>query len=476
MKNSLLFACALACASHAAPPVITNHGLVALGRIPAFPDAQGSTFGSVSALAALTNTWKFDAASAEYSCEFLTLPDRGHNDPDKGAFVDYQGRTQRLLVSFKAAAADQPLQPALWHTKYLGLTLLHEKDGTPLTGNDPGDSVGEFASVPLPRNRGHICLDAEGLAIDTKGFWISDEYSPAIFRFDLSGVLESVTHPPLALAPRSQDQLPHFTSTSPPATGRRNNQGFEGLSLSPSGTRLFVMNQSAPMQDAPTNHLDRRFTRLLVYTVGADHTSLSLSGHYIVELPTYSEKPPAPANRSTAVSEIVALNDDSLLVLARDNCGRGGSNGIPPRSKQILLTQIATATNLLSTPYNGPQPAVINGSLAPGLTPLRCTPVVDMLDPAQLKRAGLNTAIDADHKAGDSDTISEKWEGLALLPDIATPQTEDYFLFIANDNDFMTTNGVVRTFSDESLAIHDSLELDTMFLVYRITIKSPQVP
>src|SRR5690348_13906664 len=81
-----------------------NHGLVGVGRIPAFLDSQGSTFGSVSSLAIAPGTWGFDPASGRYSGQFLTLPDRGRNDPVSGNFVNYQGRVQKLDFNFTPLA------------------------------------------------------------------------------------------------------------------------------------------------------------------------------------------------------------------------------------------------------------------------------------------------------------------------------------------------------------------------------------
>ncbi len=82
-----------------------NRGLVGVGRIPAFLDAQGSTFGSVSSLAVAPGSWACDPASQRYSGQFLTLPDRGRNDPASGNFVNYQGRVQQVDFTFTPLAA-----------------------------------------------------------------------------------------------------------------------------------------------------------------------------------------------------------------------------------------------------------------------------------------------------------------------------------------------------------------------------------
>ena len=54
-----------------------------------------------------------------------------------------------------------------------------------------------------------------------------------------------------------------------PDTGRQNNQGFEGMSVSPDGRMLFVMNQSALRQDLDPADVKatRRNVRLLAYDI-----------------------------------------------------------------------------------------------------------------------------------------------------------------------------------------------------------------
>ena len=58
--------------------------------------------------------------------------------------------------------------------------------------------------------------------------------------------------------------------------------------------------------------------------------------------------------------------------------------------------------------------------------------------------------------------LTKKWEGLALLPALDPERPDDYFLFIANDNDFATTDGF-----HAGAAYNDGKDLDTMFLAYR---------
>ena len=67
----------------------------------------------------------------------------------------------------------------------------------------------------------------------------------------------------------------------------------------------------------------------------------------------------------------------------------------------------------------------------------------------------------------DRNNLSEKWEGMALVPALDPAAPRDFFLFISNDNDFITQNGyqVGTAYKDKS-----GVEVDTMLLVYRVTL------
>ena len=56
---------------------------------------------------------------------------------------------------------------------------------------------------------------------------------------------------------------------------------------------------------------------------------------------------------------------------------------------------------------------------------------------------------------------------MTLVPALDPANPHDYFLFVTNDNDFITQNGYQagRPYKDAS-----RLEVDTMILVYRITL------
>src|SRR5207245_131939 len=78
-----------------------------------------------------------------------------------------------------------------------------------------------------------------------RGFFFGDEYGPYVYRFSPAGRLLAAIRPPEAFLPKRKGK-DHFASNNPgpggrapeppePETGRANNQGFEGLTLTPPG-------------------------------------------------------------------------------------------------------------------------------------------------------------------------------------------------------------------------------------------------
>src|SRR5262249_52839566 len=140
-----------------------------------------------------------------------------------------------------------------------------------------------------------------------------------------------------------------------PVSGRQNNQGFEGLAMSPDRRTLFVLLQSALIQDLdPANiKTTRRNTRLLAYDLSGD--APRLVGEYVVQLPLYQDPTNTNNKLIAAQSEMLALNDHQFLVLSRDS-GNGFTHPNSPGSvyRSIDLIDIAGATNIAGTIYDDP--------------------------------------------------------------------------------------------------------------------------
>jgi len=64
---------------------------------------------------------------------------------------------------------------------------------------------------------------------------------------------------------------------------------------------------------------------------------------------------------------------------------------------------------------------------------------------------------------------------MALVPDLSTPQANDFFLFLANDNDFQSSDVKMINAAGELVSYGDGrsnagITNDAMFYAYRITI------
>jgi len=242
-----------------------------------------------------------------------------------------------------------------------------------------------------------------------------------------------------------------------PISGRQNNQGFEGLAINPAHTRLFAILQSAAVQDTDPDKLKatRRYTRMVEYDITPAQPKLV--HEYVVALPVYDDGAVA------AQSELLAIDDHRFLLLCRDSGGGFVGKRDASQFRRVELLDIAGASDIAGTPRDAVNGSVApKGVLDPSLTPARLSDFLDMNDNTQLARFGL-------HNGAPNDThdLYEKWEGMALAPvgDPAAP--DDYFLFTASDNDFITQHGMMlgKPYSDAS-----GKNVDLLVLAWRVTL------
>ncbi len=451
--------------------IYVNHGLVGVGRMSGETrDKFGETFGSGSGLAADLATWR--RTTGGYRGTFYMLPDRGYNI--EGTF-DYRARLNRLEIVFNPPA-DPSLLPVEARQQSVAAALadtivLTDNAGAPLTGLDPTDVRPAGAGFPpLPQAaNGLVSIDAESLVRLADGsFFIGDEYGPYIYRFSPEGRMLSAIRPPEAFIPKRIGR-DDFSSNNPgpgasppeprnPEAGRSNNQGFEGLALTPGGKFLVAALQSATRQDSGGSR-DREFTRLLYFDI-ADPGQPRLVREHVVRLPVF---PGADGKRLVAAqSELVALDETRFLLLCRDGGNGYGMDGATSLYRKIEVLDTSQATNIADTAYDGATPLAPGGQLVNGIVPARLTPFIDINDAAQLAKFGLHNGA-----PNDRNNLSEKWEGMALVPALDPANPRDYYLFVSNDNDFITQNGhqVGTAYKDKS-----GVDVDTVILVYRLTL------
>lgn len=460
---------------------VVNEGLVGVGRLSGDSlDKFGETQGAASGL--FITDWSYTAN--QFSGTFHVLPDRGHGDGTS----NYAARLHEVDFTFTpyyGTTAVQQNQVALTYADSAKFT--YQDGGTVkfTTGLNPtgtsnllGQTVGTIttANGPGGSQESLLSFDAEAVHLfpDGSGF-VSDEYGTYIARFNASKRITGLTQLPGAAQPYKASVL-NFDSAAAPTTGRRNNQGLEGMSVTPDGKLLFALLQSATVQDTNgANQQTRNNARLFVYDVaGANRENPVIIGEYVVKLPQIDLDPntaPSALNGTAAQSEIVALGNSSFLMLPRDGNGLGKGTTVPITFKSVQLVDFASATNILGM-FDGVGQAVSPaGVLSSGVNAAATAEIINILEPTDLAKFGLNT----NTNPSNANTLNEKIEGMALVPDISTEQANDFFLFVANDNDFQSSDvqmlsaaGVVASKGDGRL--NAGITNDAMFYVWRLTI------
>ncbi|KAK1227103.1 hypothetical protein PQX77_009936 [Marasmius sp. AFHP31] len=481
-----------------------NKGLVGFGRIPSdFRESTGDTLGGIgSAIAFKRGTWTKNT-DGTYAGTLVVRPDRGFNVETT---IDYQARQHDIdfiltpYTNSKKLSFDDA-QKTLQLT-YKSTILMFERNGVKTSGLDPlavRPAQNGFPGVadadpemPIPsQDYSHLSLDVEGLVAAADGsYWISDEYGPYIYHFTADGNLISTIQPPAAILPKDKNGNLNFTSEQNPTTGRSPNQGFEGLTIDFDNNILYAMLQSATIQDGGDDDSTSRHTRLVAYDVSESDGSVrpALVGEWVVPLPISNDK-----GKTRASSEIHFVSENVFLSLSRDGKGHGNDDS-ESKYKQADLFSIATATDIHGTEFDDPSnPVAPGGVLDSSIVPATYVSFVDYIDDKQLARFGLHNGTCAPPQApipiprnsgstispplslllagGDFDEklIDGKWESLAIAPVEDPESPDDYFLFTAADNDFISTHGVSL-----GVPFNAGDDVDTQVFVFLVTL--PSVP
>lgn len=201
------------------------------------------------------------------------------------------------------------------------IIVLSGRDGKPLVGLiDPRASTGEtlvdLNGTPLARS--DHGLDSEGLVAMPDGtFWVSDDYGPFVVHFDANG--------------KELERLSPFDGTLPQELSLRTpNQGMEGLTITPDGSTLVGIMQSA--LNAPGLAGSARsvsVTRIVTVNL-ADRTNVH---EYLYPLAN-------PQETKVGVSDITALSATTFLIDERDGAPA------PAGSKKIYVADISGATDV----------------------------------------------------------------------------------------------------------------------------------
>ena len=461
-----------------------SKGLVGVARVPSNAvDQFGETLGGFgSGMAMDLDSWHKNR-DGSFGGTLYMLPDRGWNTQGT---TDFRGRLHRFEVTLNPIySGSTPSQNQL-QLQYKSSALFHRWGGVLTTGLDPSavqPATPDFPELPVvAASNGKISVDDEAVVHVGDGtVWVSDEYGPYVYHYSHDGALLHVIRPPDAFIPMRRDTsgylVENFSANSPPIgvtyntgnpeSGRQNNQGFEGLAMSPDRKTLFILLQSALIQDlnpvsSSTIKLTRNNTRLLAYDLR--HRDPRLVGEYVVQLPRFQDQTTTkPTLLTAAQSELLALNDHQFLVLARDS--NGGFTAKSPGSvyRSVDLLDISGATNIAGTAFDkAGTPVAPLGILNSSITPATYQKFLDINDNSQLNRFGLHNGAPS-----DGNDLYEKWESMAVVPIGDRQAPNDYFLFVGSDNDFITQQGRM---AGQSYADASGANVDTLVLVYRVTL------
>ena len=359
--------------------------------------------------------------------KFLALPDRGPNAATYDTAIDnttsYINRFHTITMELTSKPSGLPFSV---NARLINTTLLYS-DTDLVYGDGAGLGVGSgvppvndsthhyftgrsdnFDPAESSGNAANARFDTESIRIsnDKKNVYISDEYGPYVYEFDKNTGqrLRSFTLPVDFYVPTCEpvgnDEIADNT------IGRTANKGMEGLAITPDGSTLVGIMQTALIQDAALGGDAASLLRI----VEIDIATGSVTHQYAYKLTTGS-----------GVSEILALNNHEFLVDERDGRGREGGNNFTSndaRVKQVFKIDLQGATDV----------GGMDGTEAVGHAVSK-TLFLDIVK--VLVANGLSATFD----------VPSKIESLTFGPDVNRKGQTVHTLWIANDNDFVLITG-----------------------------------
>lgn len=315
--------------------------------------------------------------------EWWGLSDRGPG----GGTLSYETRVQRFTLDVAANGAIGNFQVAQ--------TIKFTRSGVPLNGlaPNPSDVLGN-------------AFDPEGFVINPKNgnLLVSDEYGPSLYEFDRNGQLVREYTMAPNLVPKV-GATPNYDAKPPTLTsGREPNRGLEGLAISPDGKYAYAVLQNGAVQDGWSSSSRGRYTRIVKF----DTATGQAVGQYAYQLDS--------ASQGRGISALVALGNDRFMILERNNRGIGVGATLASPDKNVFMIDLNGATDVsgIDLPASGDLPfgftAVAKGAK-----------VIDL---------------DADTLAALGSKSPEKWEGLAVGPQLANGS---FLVLAGSDNDYSVT-------------------------------------
>ena len=330
--------------------------------------------------------------------EWWGLSDRGPG----GGTLPYETRVQRFTL-------DVDTSTGAISNFQLMQTLKFSDNGLALNGLAP--------TMPGVLGRS---LDPEGFVINpvTGNLLVSDEYGPSLKEFDRSGNLVRSYTTPSNLLPQVGSAV-DYTSAPPTLTsGREPNRGLEALAISPDGRYAYAVLQNGTVQDGWTASSRGLYSRIVKY----DTATGQAVAQYAYRLES--------AGQGRGVSALVALDNDRFMILERNNRGIGVGATVASPDKNVFMIDLSGAADV--TGVNLPATGTFAGAVTKGAR------LIDL---------------DANTLAALGNKSPEKWEGLAIGPQLANGQ---YLVLAGTDNDYSVTQNSTGTQFDVYFRFSDA--------------------
>jgi hypothetical protein len=338
---------------------------------------------------------------------WLALSDRGPG----GGVLDYATRVQRIFVP------TNPFTGAIKNPYILRTILFADENGVLLNGLNPGLLNGD-------KSRLGASFDPEGIAIGLRGnMYVADEYGPSIYEFNRSGrKLRSFTTPQ-NLKPIDANGISNYVDGRPVlAKGRQDNRGFEGITINPSGTKLYAVMQDPLVNEGSSADGRRgRYVRIVEFDIATGESTAQYAYQLedravlnAIDPSTSDDFSATQQGRSIGLSAIIALSDKEFLVLERDNRGLGVEPTSAPLHKRIYRVNLSGATNIKDVSLAG------SDVLPAGVVAVQKSSELDLL--AVMKAQGI--------------VVPEKIEALGIGPKLWDGR---YQVLVGTDNDYSVT-------------------------------------
>lgn len=237
-----------------------------------------------------------------------------------------------------------------------------------LTGEGPSFRADPLATIPLEVGGRAPRVDPEGIAVTRRGdMWIASEgiavqeprVPAAIVRYSSSGTF-------LGQLELRERFIPN--ATGPLTRGLRDNAALEGIAITPSGRRLFVITETALAQDGGVVTFDNGTpARLLEYE--ADGDSFEPAREFVYPLDAMERVPFQAGLTVAGVVDLLALSETEFLTLERSYIEETGRRGQGLNRIRVFRTSIDGASDVSR---------VDSLKEAPSAVPVRKTLLLDL--------------------------------------------------------------------------------------------------